>query len=73
MTTTRAPAEGVPSAWRRIGSWFGQWAQALDFDISEYHERRIARLEREVAALQSERAPLNPAASSLRPADKEVS
>lgn len=73
MTTTRAPAEGVPSAWRRIGSWLEQWAQALDFDISEYHERRIARLVREVAALRSERASSSNAASSRQSPDKEVS
>jgi hypothetical protein len=54
--------------------WLKRWEEALDFDISEYHERRIARLEREVAVLRSERALSFDAASSRQPADdKEVS
>jgi hypothetical protein len=53
--------------------WLKRWEEALDFEIAEYHERRIARLEREVAVLRSERAPSSDAASSLQPADKEVS
>ena len=71
---TASPTAGDrPSALRRIGSWLKSWEEALDFDISEYHERRIARLERDVAALRSERAPSTDAASSLQSADKEVS
>lgn len=75
MTTTPIPAlpEGVPSPWRRIGSWLEQWAEVLDFDTSEHHEGRIARLEREVATLRSTAAVRNDTASSLQPADKEVS
>jgi hypothetical protein len=53
--------------------WLKRW-EALDLDISESHERRIARLEREVAVLRSERALSSDAASSRQPAgDKEVS
>jgi hypothetical protein len=72
MTVSPTP-EGRPSALRRIGLWLKRWEEALDFDISEYHERRIARLEREVAALRSERALSSDAASSRQSADKEVS
>jgi hypothetical protein len=63
--------EGRPPALRRIGLWLKRWDEALDFDISEYHERRIARLEREVAVLCSERALSFDAASSRQPADDE--
>jgi hypothetical protein len=37
-------------------SWLERWAEAMDFDISEYHERRIAQLERDVAALRASNA-----------------
>jgi hypothetical protein len=50
--------------------WLEQWAEALEFDISEYHERRIARLELEVAALRSRPAVRSDTASSLQLADK---
>jgi hypothetical protein len=73
MATDPTPGGGVPSALRRIGLWLKGWEEALDFDIAEYHERRIARLEREVAALRSERALSFDAASSRQSADKEVS
>ena len=71
MPTTPTSAEGVPSTWRRIVQWFKQLEEAVDFDITEYHERRIARLEREVAALRSKSAVSRDGASS--PADKVVS
>jgi hypothetical protein len=53
--------------------WLEQWAEALDFDISEYHERRIARLELEVAALRSKHAVWSDKATSLQSTDKELS
>jgi hypothetical protein len=56
MTTNPTLIEGVPSTWRRIGLWLKHWEEALNFDISEYHERRIALLEREVAALRNKHA-----------------
>ena len=73
MATTPTAGEGVPSPFRRIGLWFEQWAEAIDFDISEYHERRIARLEFEVAALRGKLAVSSDGASSLQPVHKEVS
>ena len=73
MTTSPTPGEDVRSALRRIGLWFKHWAEALDFNISEYHERRIARLEHEVAALRSKHAVSNDTASSLQPVDRRVS
>lgn len=72
MTVSPTP-EVRPSALKGIGLWLTRWEEALNFDISEYHERRIARLEREVAALRSERALLSEAASSRQSANKEVS
>lgn len=73
MAINPTPVEGVRSTWRRIGLWLKRWEEALDFDISEYHERRLARLEREVAALRSKHAVSSDTASSLRPIDKEAS
>ena len=72
MTASPTP-EGRPSALRRIGLWLKRWEEALDFDISEYHERRIARLEFEVAALRGKLAVSSDGASSLQPVHKEVS
>lgn len=71
MTTAPTSTEGVPSTWRRFVQWFKQLEEAVDFDISEYHERRIARLELEVAALRS-KSPVSGNGASSR-ADKEVS
>lgn len=73
MATTPTPVDDAPSPWRRIGLWLKRWEEALDFDISEYHEQRIARLELEVAALRSEHAVSSDKATSLQRADKEVS
>jgi hypothetical protein len=53
MTAPPTPVGSAPSAWRRIALWLEQWAEALDFDISEHHERRIAQLERDVASLRT--------------------
>ena len=73
MATTPNPVEDARSAWRRVVFWFEQWAEALEFDISEHHERRIARLELEVAELRSKPALLSERASSLLPTSKEIS
>jgi hypothetical protein len=55
-----------------MGSWFERWATAMDFDISEHHERRIAQLEREIAALRAERTSSSGTASVDRKIDKEA-
>ena len=72
MATTPTSVEGVNSAWRRIVLWFERWAEAVEFDISEHHERRIAQLELEVAALRSKSPVSSEGASSLQPPDKDV-
>jgi hypothetical protein len=72
MATTATSVEGAPSTWRRITSWLERWAEALEFDISEYHERRIARLELEVAALRGKSAVPGEGASLPPQAGKEV-
>ena len=73
MATTPTPVDGAPSPWRRVGLWLKRWEEALDFDISEYHERRIARLEREVADLRSKSAVSSDKSTSQQPADGEAS
>jgi hypothetical protein len=72
MTVSPTP-EGRPSVPRRIGLWLKRWEEALDFDITEHRERRIARLERELATLRSGRALSSDAASSREQTDKGVS
>lgn len=73
MAVTPTPDGGVRSSWKRFVLWLQRWEEALNFDISEYHERRIARLEVEVATLRSKSAVSSDEASSLQPADKVIS
>ena len=73
MAMAPTPVEGARSAWRRIGLWFERWAEAIDFDVSEHHERRIAQLEVELAALHSKSSVPSDRASSPQLTDKEAS
>lgn len=77
MTPASIPVEGARSVWRRIGLWLEQWAEAIEFDIAEHHERRITQIEQEIAALRAKAAVSGDVASSPRPADetthKEIS
>ena len=73
MAMAPTPVEGAHSAWERIGLWFERWAEAIDFDISEHHERRIAQLEVELTALRSKFAVSSDRASSPQLSDKDVS
>jgi hypothetical protein len=72
MTASPTPVESALSVWRRRSSWFERWATAMDFDISELHERRIGQLEREVAALRADRTNSRGAASADRENGKGV-
>jgi hypothetical protein len=72
MTPAPTPAESSPSTWRRITAWLNRWDEALDFDISEHHERRIGQLEREVAALRADRTNSSGTVSADREIGKEV-
>lgn len=73
MAIVPESVDGTHSSWRRIVLWFERWAEAIDFNISEDHERRIARLELEVEALHSQSAASSDGTSSQQLADKEVS
>lgn len=73
MAATPTPVETATPAWRRLVAWFEQWAEAMDFDISEHHERRIAQLEREIVALRASRLDTGDTTASTQAVDKELS